>query len=307
LLGVADPDGSSTLVVFPPELTATVPGYGDFKLEDTVRFEDAALTALTLSNILGIRIDATVGIDTDQLALALGSPLTVDLPTDAVVPSGDGGTILAERGQAQLQPSVVAAVLATQGDSDPLTWLERQGAVWEAIFASDQRAQFIDALSGFAGAGEDAGIPLRAVAAGAPVSVGSPPVTGIGIGTDEQLVLRGADADAFVASRLDHLALRDGERPRVEVLNGNGLPQTTRLVAETLVKRGFRVIRTDNADSFDYRDSRVIAQGRGNRLPGAEIVGLLGVGQLELEVRAPSGVVDVSIIVGEDIPIGEGS
>jgi hypothetical protein len=307
VLAVADPDGTATLVMFPRELTATVPGYGDFRLGDTTRFEDASLTALTLSNVLGIRIDATVGLTADELTAALASPIVVDLPTDAVVPSGDGVTLLAERGRAQLQPSVVTAVIVTEGEADPLGWLERQGAAWEAILTSDQAGAFIEAIAAHAGPGEDARTALTAAAAASSLSVGSPGVTTIGIGSDSQLVLRGADADAFVAARLSHLLIRDGERPRVEVLNGNGRPQTTRLVAETLVKRGFRVIRTDNADSFDYRDSRVIAQGRENRLPGAEIVGLLGVGQLELEVRAPSGVVDVSIIVGEDIPIGEGT
>ena len=307
LLAVADPSGAATLVVFPASLATTVPGYGDFPLSETARFEDAALTAITLTNLLGVRIDATVGLTAEDLMLAVSSPVSVDLPTEVVVPAGDGGTVLAERGVALLQPSLLAAILLTQGESDELAWLERQGAVWEALFTSDDVAGLIAALDAKAGPGEDAVPALLAVAAGSPLTVSGPPLTAIGIGTDEQLVLRGADADSFVLSRMAHLLIREGPRPRVEVLNGNGRTQTTRLVAETLVRRGFKVIKTDNADSFDYRDSRVIAQGRGNRLPGAEIVELLGVGQLELEVRAPSGVVDVSIIVGQDIPIGESS
>ncbi|MEE8330268.1 MAG: LytR C-terminal domain-containing protein [Acidimicrobiia bacterium] len=307
LLAVADPNGAATLIVFPSSLATTIPGYGDFPLAETARFEDAALTAVTLTNLLGVRVDATVGLTAEEFTLAVGSPVSVDLPTDVIVPAGDGGTVLAERGVAVLQPSLLAAVLLTQGESNELAWLERQGAVWEALFTSTDVDGLIAALDAKAGPGEDAAPGLQAVASGSPLTVSGPPLAEIGIGTDEQLVLRGADADSFVLSRMPHLLIREGPRPRVEVLNGNGRTQTTRLVAETLVRRGFKVIKTDNADSFDYRDSRVISQGRGNRLPGAEIVELLGVGQLELEVRAPSGVVDVSIIVGQDIPIGESS
>ncbi len=55
------------------------------------------------------------------------------------------------------------------------------------------------------------------------------------------------------------MLLRAGERPRVEVLNGNGRIGATRVVAEAVVRRGFRVVRTDNADRFDYATTLVIA------------------------------------------------
>ena len=60
------------------------------------------------------------------------------------------------------------------------------------------------------------------------------------------------------------------------------------------------------ADAFDYEQTLVIAQGDQAEAAAREIVELLGRGLLFLEVRAPSGVVNVSIIVGQDIPSGEG-
>jgi hypothetical protein len=109
-----------------------------------------------------------------------------------------------------------------------------------------------------------------------------------------------------VDSRLGHLRLGDEPRPRVEVLNGNGRIQATRPIVEVLVRNGFRIVRTDNADRFDFPATLVIAQ-RGDARPAAErIVALLGVGSLQLEGTSPSGVVDVSIIVGLDVPSGEG-
>jgi hypothetical protein len=113
-------------------------------------------------------------------------------------------------------------------------------------------------------------------------------------------------ASGFVASRLGHLLLAEGERPRVEILNGNGRILTTRTVATTLIRAGFRVVNTDNADSFDYEESLVVAQGREHQADAERVLSILGRGSLLLELRAPSGVVDVSIIVGQDLPVGEG-
>jgi hypothetical protein len=132
------------------------------------------------------------------------------------------------------------------------------------------------------------------------------PVTRISLSGGEGFLVSNEAADTFIADRLSHLVLREGERPRAEVLNGNGQTQATRLVAESLVNRGFRVIKTDNADAFTYEESQVIAQGRENRGAAEEALALLGTGELVLELRAPSGVVDISIIVGLDIPSGEG-
>jgi polyisoprenyl-teichoic acid--peptidoglycan teichoic acid transferase len=76
-------------------------------------------------------------------------------------------------------------------------------------------------------------------------------------------------------------------------------------VAAALIRRGFRVIKTDNAENFDFEETLVISQGREHRAEADEAIDALGVGELLLELRAPSGVVDVSIIVGHDIPAGE--
>ena len=91
----------------------------------------------------------------------------------------------------------------------------------------------------------------------------------------------------------------------MEVLNGNGRIGATRVVAEALVRRGFRVVRTDNADRFDYTATLVIAQGEAARGAAQEVAGIVGAAVVYLEEAAPSLVIDVSIIVGLDIPAGE--
>ena len=124
-------------------------------------------------------------------------------------------------------------------------------------------------------------------------------------GPDAGYTLSGEAAANFVAQRLGYLVLRE-DRPRVEVLNGNGLVGTTRVVAQELVRRGYRIIKTDNADAFDYGTTQVVAQGRDNRAEADDVLRLIGAGDLFLELRTPSAVVDISIIIGADIPAGEG-
>jgi hypothetical protein len=125
-------------------------------------------------------------------------------------------------------------------------------------------------------------------------------------GGADALVPAAEQALDFVADRLDHLLLRPVGRPRIEILNGNGRIGTTADIAAILIRDGFRLVRTDNADDFEYEDTLVVAQGEHAEAWSREILALLGRGLLFLEVRAPSGVVDVSIIVGNDIPSGEG-
>ncbi len=303
----SSPDDEHSVILFPPGTLTTIPGYGDFPLGETSRFEDAELTALTISNLLGIRIDGILTLSPGRLAEALGDSIIVDLPAALVVSDGEGSVVLADAGQSALSAALAEAVLVTKGDGDELEWVERQGAVWEAVLdhlvASPAT---VDRLAAMAVPSAVAGDLLASMATAESRTVGAVPLTRVAAGDAERFTVRGDDAVEFVSARLAHLLIREGERPRIEVLNGNGRIQTTRLVAETLVQKGFLVVKTDNADSFNYPQTRVIAQGRANRAVGAEVADLLDVGQLELEIRAASGVVDISIIVGQDIPTGEG-
>ncbi len=66
------------------------------------------------------------------------------------------------------------------------------------------------------------------------------------------------------------------------------------------------MVITDNADRDDYEVTRIIAQGRENQEAAVAIRELIGRGDVSIEVRQPSGVVDVTIVVGEDLPAGQG-
>ena len=68
---------------------------------------------------------------------------------------------------------------------------------------------------------------------------------------------------AFIIEEMAHLLLRGGDRPRVEVLNGTGVAGSTAPVAATLVRGGFRVIRTGNADANANTDIFLVPAGGG--------------------------------------------
>mgnify|MGYP001826517679 CR=1 FL=1 len=301
------PVGEASMVVIPPGLFAILPGYGDFRLAQATVFEGPELTALTLTNLLGIRIDDVLHLEPGVLAAAVGRPIIVDLPNPLLIAAGDDTeAVAAASGSAVREADGVEVIVTTRGTGNQFDWMQRQVAVWEALFGEMSTDPALPER--FAAYATDPAAATGLLAAAAPdIAVTVLPASPVsGTGDVEGFVLSFSAADAFVTQRVPHLRIREGERPRVEILNGNGLVLTTRTVAESLVRRGFLVIKTDNADRFDYETTLVIAQGREHQRQAEEVINLLGSGDLLLELRAPSGVVDLSIIVGLDIPAGEG-
>jgi hypothetical protein len=307
---VADPNGPPLLVLLPQDLLLAVPGFGEFRLVDALVFEGPELAALAVTNQLGIRIDAVASIPPGGLAAGLLAPLVVDLPVPLFVEDSAGGVIRTlSAGESQVAPDLVETLLVDAGEGDAFEWIQRQGAAWQSILdAVAAEPRIADRVTADAGpGGPDAADLLLTVASDPERLVATLPVSRADSSTGiASLVPSRNQIDQFVQDRFDHLLIRPGGRPRIEILNGNGRIGTTSTVAEILIRAGYRLIRTDNADAFDYDQTLVIAQGDQAEAAAREIVELLGRGLLFLEVRAPSGVVDVSIIVGQDIPAGEG-
>ncbi len=305
-----DSANEATVVLVPPSLLAILPGYGDFTLAETTVFDGPGLAATTLMNLIGARIDGTILLNPRDLEAVLGGDILVDLPTPLVIAEGADETVLARTGVSLWPASMAESLLVTQGTDDELTWIRRQGAVWEAVFnqiADDPSVP--ERLARISTAPEEATTGLLArIAADEGRIISVLPVTRVSIGNSAERFALSSDVEgSFVQQRFSHLDLRPGgDRPRIELLNGNGRIGTTSVIADRLIRRGFRVILTDNAGRFDYATTQVIAHGRDHRPYADEVLAVLGTGELLLELRAPSGVVDVSIIVGADIPVGEG-
>jgi len=305
LVAVA-PEGDATFTLVPQRLLAFVPGYGEFRLDEALGFEDAELALITIMNRFGVRIDDVVALQPGGLAAALGAPLVVDVPVALFTQGAEGAQRLVAAGEQTVPPELVETLLVTQGAGDGFEWLQRQGSVWRAILeAVVLDPDLADRIAATAPRQAVVADLLVAVAASERLQLATIPVEATGGAGGASVFVPSPGAAEFVDQRFGHLMLRD-VRPPVEVLNGSGRIGATRVVAGNLVRLGFRVVRTDNADGFGYETSEVIAQGRKGEEAAREVLDALGTGTLLLELRAPSTLVDVSIIVGQDIPAGEG-
>lgn len=310
LLSRSGAEDATTLLI-PPSLFDLLPSYGDFAFSEATVFEGPDLLRLAVSNLLGVRIDGGLVLAPGDLAGVLSGPIPVTIPEPLIVEDNSGvGTFVAEAGPATYPPEMVEVLMVTRGTADALAWLERQAGVWEAILLEIRSNPAVaPAMAEFVTEVGDEERATRLIASTAADGPGLTvvPVERVSVaGTDASFTLQTAEAAALVDLRMPHLDLADGDRTRVEVLNGNGAVLATRKVTETLIRRGFRVIITNNADRFDYESTVIVAQGRDNRAEAERARVALGVGDVQLELRAPSGVVDVSIIVGLDIPAVEG-
>jgi len=303
------PEGEATVTLVPQSMYAVLPGYGEALLAEALDYEGLDLLALSVMNSLGVRIDHVLQLPGGSLAEALGGQVEIDLPVPLFEEDEDGVTrrVLGD-GVQEIPAASIELLLVEPGVGDPFEWLQRQGAAWRAVIdsiAEDEDTADRIGLAGL-GAGPDVADLLLGVALSEDFSLATLPVAVPEAGEPNTFVLPAALVNEYAASRFGHLLLREGDRPRLEILNGNGRIGTARPVAEVLVPLGFRVVRTDNADRFDYETTQVVAQGEDAEDAAREVALALGTESVFVELRLPSGVIDVSIIVGLDMPAGEG-
>ncbi len=85
---------------------------------------------------------------------------------------------------------------------------------------------------------------------------------------------------------------------RVIVYNGAGMPGIAGEAAQELIRAGFRVVDTKNADRFDYKTT-LITVTDGDKALGDKVRDVLGVGEVTVK-PAEATVTDVIVIVGKD-------
>jgi polyisoprenyl-teichoic acid--peptidoglycan teichoic acid transferase len=88
---------------------------------------------------------------------------------------------------------------------------------------------------------------------------------------------------------------------RVRVLNGVGEPGVATEVANKLIDKGYRVVDTKNADSFDYTETQIIIYSSNAQKTALadKIKDTLGVGKVAVN-NLPQDVADVTVIIGKD-------
>jgi len=302
---VQSPLGDPELIMIPQTLLLQVPGFGEFSIAEALQFGGPNLAGLALSNEMGIRIDDLAPLAAGGLS-AVGEGIVIDVPVELFVEEDDGSRRLIAAGRQRLSADLVELLLVEMGTGDQFDWLRRQEAVWVGVLESVAVDPGV-ALQLVAGSADPEAAAALLVSVAGQALIGAPPVDRVAMGASlDALVLATDRIGEYVMDRLAHLVLGEGRRPRVEIMNGNGMAGSGIAVAEVLVAEGFYVFRSGNADRFDYETSQIIAQGE-DAVPAALLAGeALGVADVLLEGRAPSGVVDVSIIVGADLASREG-
>jgi LytR cell envelope-related transcriptional attenuator len=66
-----------------------------------------------------------------------------------------------------------------------------------------------------------------------------------------------------------------------------------------LIPAGFRIVLSENADSFDHQTTQIIADGPENEQAAQDAQDVIGVGKVIVS-QIPSGAADVTVIVGHD-------
>jgi hypothetical protein len=305
MLLAAAPPRDPELVMIPQTLLVQVPGFGEFTMSEALAFGGPDLARLALANEMGVRLDDLVAIPPGGLA-ALGDDLVVDVPVELRVVEEDGSRRYITTGTQRLSMDLIELLLTEPGTGDQFDWLLRQESVWDGLLAAVAEKPEVGVVLAATADHPGTVAELVAVIAAEPV-IGSPPVDRVAMGAGrDALVLATHRIDGYLAEHLSEFALRAGRRPRVEILNGNGIAGSGVAAAEVLVSRGFYVFRSANAASFDYAESQAIAQGEDAVEHTLEAAEALGIAVVLLEARGPSTVVDVSIIVGTDLAATEG-
>lgn len=290
------------LLLFPPSLLTIQPGYGEHQLADSLVIGDENLASLSITNLLGIRIDDVLVVDLATLEGAITDPLEIDLAAPFLVDEGDVQRVAAAAGPEPRTPELIFRLLTDRGIGTESDLLLRQGRVWAAILdAFNEDPGVLDRL--IAQRSESVRVAVAGVAQdGDRIVAALPVITAESVGgAGSQVIFDTATTDSFVQSAFPYLQIAPEPRPVLELLNGNGGVGVTQPVAERLVAEGYRVLKTDNADRTDFAVSQVIAHGRENEQTALAIQRLLGMGDVVLELRQPSAVFDATIIVGNDL------
>lgn len=316
-------DGRSPVTLLVPATALTeIPGHGLDLAGRAFSFGGMTLQSLVVDNMLGIALDRDLAMTDEVIGKMVDQVggLDVDIEADLVADAGDGLLVPEfSAGRRHLDGEAVRRYLRFQAaDETELSRLARAQNIWEGLIAEwgalgpGVLAQRFRALGREYGHGLESGLTALDLAeffsafaaAGAENRVYTTlPVTPVAAGGDEQALRIEEERVAELVRQYfaKSVPANPYRETRIEVLNGNGVPQIGGEVGLLLIPRGFRIVIDRNAPSFDYEQTTIIVYGRDETTLAAanRIRELLGVGEVQIGVRSQS-VVDVTVIVGHD-------
>lgn len=277
-------DPPPAVVSLPSEMTFTVPGQGDGTIDEAVELEGPSFR-VAVSNLLGVWVDHYAVMDRDGLVALVDrmGGIAVDLQDEFETADETLGP-----GQVRLTGDQVDEYLNVHGRDVELRWqLVLQGLLAKrALLLPSDLLQTDDASAVTAILDEAKGSAVQQL----PVE---------DLGGDLQDPLLKADPEELPGFVSAAFGEGGGETIPVIVVNGSGEPGVGESVAAKIVPAGFRVVLSQNADRFDHEATAVIASGDEHLEAAQRVQEALGVGEVQV-TRVPSGLADVTIVVGKD-------
>ena len=258
------------IVAVPADVTINVPGQGIGTVGEAAAGGDVGLVSVALENLIGVRMDGSVDSTTAELQTAVEALGTIEVADEPM-------------GGAQVIQYLTSQQPGALPDERFLRWQDVLQGIREGMAVNPA------AVAGFPE-------PLRPVlAAGSPepLALYSLPVVDLGAG-----LLR-PDQEGLEAMVDDLFVPHAGDEVRIVVLNGVGRPGVGEEVARILVPEGYRLMSTTNADTFGYKETKIIAHAEDDLVAAERARSLLGVGRIFMGFQ-PAGLADITIVVGED-------
>jgi hypothetical protein len=264
-------------VVIPPSLSLVMPGAGEMSSEDLQALPGDSMR-VGVSNVDGAWNGHYAVMDLPRFASVIDREGGLNVDLQDVYTSG--ATVLGP-GPTHLTGQQVQSLLRAQADDTATRWadvltafLAGQPALSANDFTDTDDAQQAATILG-GGAAEVQIMPTQVV---------------------------GGTALIAAQPDMDELMTQVFGVPtpmRAEVRNGNGEPGVGQSVGTQLIPAGFRIVLSENADTFDHQITQIIAAGTENEPAAEEASNALGIGKVIVS-QVPSGLADVTVIVGHD-------
>jgi LytR cell envelope-related transcriptional attenuator/cell envelope-related transcriptional attenuator-like protein len=280
---ISEPAGRAPLVIaIPAHTSVDLPGGGASTVGDAAITPGMAVAATQAT--LNIRVPHHLVIDEHDLQALVDRLGGIQVDVEALFQSGHQPL---GPGLTRLLGTDVAAYLSTATDTDDLT------ARWEDVLAGLMAGPADPGLWTFPlGQTDDVSRAARMLAAAHGAAVGELP-TAPSDGTIQP------DLKAIAALVRQSFAAPGVPLVRVVVLNGNGRPGMGALISARLSLLGFRVVAAQNAPSFRMQETQVVAADEGFLPQAEQVVATLQLGKVYVGAQ-PTGIADVTIIVGKD-------
>jgi hypothetical protein len=267
----------SAAVVLPPSLTLVMPGAGEMSTEDLQSLPGGSMR-VGVSNVDGAWNGYFAVMDMTSFAAVVDRLSGLNADLQDVYTSGSA---VFGPGPTHLTGDDVATLLRARADDTAARWAD----VLTAFLAAQPNLQASDFTET-----DDAQASAEILSAGA-ASVEIVPTQIVG-GT--AMIAAQPDTDQQM-TRL----FGTPTPARAEIRNGNGQPGVGESVGADLIPASFRVVLSENADTFDYQTTQVIADGTDNEQIAEQAKDALGVGKVVVS-QVASGLADVTVIVGAD-------